>query len=79
MKTIVNVSLVTDGAGNEFFSNPVTTVIRDKPCFIPFCYCWCRCCCDCCGCCCDCARCGGFCCSRCGCSGFCNRTVLVIV
>ena len=64
MRTIVNVSLVSDGDGNEFFSNPVTTVVRDKqPCFIPYCYCCCTGCgrCACCGCCGNCGCCGRCC------------------
>ena len=45
MKTITNVSSVENGAGSVFESNPVATVVRDAPVFIPYCYCICRCAC----------------------------------
>ncbi|HIU59686.1 MAG TPA: hypothetical protein IAC57_06250 [Candidatus Scatosoma pullistercoris] len=66
MKTmkIVNVSNVSDGRGRVFFSNPVTTVVRDPVRSKRYCYdltcfrccrpcvCVCRCpCCPCCPCC----------------------------
>ncbi len=61
MNTIVNVSRVADGAGNEFFSNPVTTIVRERPCRIAYCL---RCVPVCC-CVCNCCNCARHCCCRC--------------